>query len=219
MLSASKPSGTAPTCSDRGKDEGSHKGEDEGSCKSTDKDSGEVEGRGLLCWDVKGRSMLCSDVEGEVSDKDTGKDSCNGEAKGSGQSKSDKGKHKAYGKSKDKESHDDQGTNNGKRKGSVLGKEKKGSDKDKSKKCTYSVLGGVHAIVFSGMLTGFYGVDCEDPNNINAIKLKILNITGWSSEKMISLRFNGTVVCRYGGFTCHHYNVKKEAELDLAVGG
>jgi hypothetical protein len=120
---------------------------------------------------------------------------------------------------KDKESHDDQGTNNGKRKGSVLGKEKKGSDKDKSKKRTYSVLGGVHAIVFSGMLTGFYGVDCEDPNNINAIKLKILNITGWSSEKMISLRFNGTVVCRYGGFTCHHYNVKKEAELDLAVGG
>ena len=70
-------------------------------------------------------------------------------------------------------------------------------------------------IVLTGVLDDFYVVDVEDRDKINVVKIKILKIMGWSSQKKISVSFNGTVL--QDNLTLRDYKIKNETELDLAI--
>ena len=71
--------------------------------------------------------------------------------------------------------------------------------------------------VSTGVLDDLYVVDVEERGKTNVIKLKVLNIMGWSSQKMISVSCNGTVL--QDNLTLRDYKIKNEAQLDLAIGG
>jgi hypothetical protein len=135
-------------------------------------------------------------IEGKGSDR----------GKGSGKSRSFSCwdvEGKGSGKSMEKDSDEVEGTNKG-------------------KKRTRSVAagGGMQIMVSTGMSDDLCVVEVEEHDKIKVIKLKMLSIMGLSrlsSQKKISVSFNGTDL--HDNFTLPDYNIKNEAQIHMAIGG
>jgi hypothetical protein len=100
--------------------------------------------------------------------------------------------------------------------------EVEGTNKDKGKKRTHSVAagGGMQIMVSTGRSDDLWVVDVQEHDKVKVIKLKILKIMGLSrlsSQKKISVSFNGMDL--HDNFTLPDYNIKNEAQIHMAIGG